>query len=40
LVLDGGGWSLPYPNWTTPRKENQYPLYTRLGGTQGWSGEL
>jgi hypothetical protein len=38
LALDGGGWSMPCPGHFTPELETQYPLYRRLGGSQGWSG--
>jgi len=37
FVLEGGGWSTPYPSCFTPR-EDQYPLYRRLGGPVSWSG--
>ena len=39
-MLDGGGWSTPRPGRFTPRKETRYPLYRRLGGPQGRSGQL
>jgi len=32
--------SVPYPGLSTPRKETWYPLYRRLGGPQGWSGQV
>jgi hypothetical protein len=34
LVLGGGGWSVPHPDYFTPRKETQSSLYRRLGGLQ------
>jgi hypothetical protein len=37
LALDGGGWSTPHPCRFTPGNETWYPLYSRLGGPQGWS---
>jgi hypothetical protein len=38
-VLDGDGWSMPHPGCLPP-EETQYPLYRRLGGPQGWSGQV
>jgi hypothetical protein len=38
--LDGSGWSTPRPGRFTPRKKTQYPLYRRLGGSQGQSGRM
>ena len=32
-AVDGGGWSAPRPGRFTPRKDNRYPLYRRLGGS-------
>jgi len=40
LVPDGGGWSMPCSSCFTARKETQYSLRRRLGGLQGWSGQL
>jgi hypothetical protein len=37
-ALDGGEWSTSRPGRFTPGKETRYPLYMRLGGTQGGSG--
>jgi hypothetical protein len=37
-ALDGGGWSMPRPGSFTSGKKTWYPLYWRLGGTQGQSG--
>jgi len=34
-VLDGGGWSMPFPSHFTSGKEVWYSLYRRLGGLQG-----
>jgi len=31
----GGGWATPHPGRFTPGKETRYPLYKRLGGSQG-----
>ena len=36
-ALDGGGWLAPRPGQFTPGKEARYPLYWRLGGSQGRS---
>jgi hypothetical protein len=38
LELDGGGWSTPCPGRFTLWKETRYPLYRRLGGSQGQPG--
>ena len=40
LALDGGGWSVPCTGHLTPRKKTLYLLYTRLSGSQGWSGRV
>ena len=40
LALDEGGWSTPRPDRFTPGKETRYPLYRRLGGPQGRSGQV
>jgi hypothetical protein len=34
------GWLAPRPGRFTPGKETRYPLYRRLGGSQGPSGRL
>jgi len=39
LSLDGR-WSMPHPNCFTPGKVTWYPLYRRLGGPQGQSGQV
>jgi hypothetical protein len=39
-ALDGGGWSKPRTGRYNPRKETRYPLYRRLGGPQGLSGQV
>jgi hypothetical protein len=39
-ALGGGGGLKPCPSRFIPRKETQYPLYRRLGGPQGQSGQL
>jgi len=31
-ALDGGGWSMPWPNCFTPGEDIWYPLYRRLAG--------
>jgi len=38
-ALEGGEWSAARPGHTLPRGNTQYPLYRRLGGPQGWSGQ-
>jgi rRNA maturation protein Nop10 len=38
-ALDGGGWSKPRPDRFSPEK-TRYPLYRRLGGPQGRSGQV
>ena len=38
--LDGGWWSTPRSGRFTPRKKTKYPLYRRLGGSQGQSGRM
>ena len=38
-ALDWGGWSMPTPTALLPAK-TRYPLYRRLGGSQGWSGRV
>jgi len=38
-ALDGGEWSTPRPGRFTPGK-TRYPLYRRLGGPQGRSGQV
>jgi hypothetical protein len=35
-----GGWSIPCPGRCSRRKETRYPLYRRLGGPQGQSGQV
>jgi hypothetical protein len=37
-ALGWRGWSTPRPGRFTPRKQIRYPLYRRLGGSQGRSG--
>jgi hypothetical protein len=38
-VLDGGEWSASRPGRALPRgKDPRYPLHSRLGGPQSWSG--
>ena len=39
-ALDVGWWLTPCPGRFTPRKENRYPFYTRLGGAPGLSGRV
>jgi len=38
-MLDGGGWSTPRPRHSTPAYK-RYPLYRKLGGSQGQSRRL
>ena len=38
--LDGGGWLTPrLGHFTSPGKETRHPLYRKLGGPQGRSGQ-
>jgi hypothetical protein len=38
---EGMGWGLtPHPSHFAPRKETWYPLCRRLGGPQGWPGQV
>ena len=37
-ALEGGEWSAARPDRTLPPGKNRYPLYRRLGGSQGRSG--
>ena len=37
-ALEGGEWSAARPGRTLPPGKTRYPLYRRLGGTQGQSG--
>jgi hypothetical protein len=39
-ALDGGGWSTSVSGRFTPRQETRYPLFRRLGWTQGRSGRV
>jgi hypothetical protein len=39
-ALEEGEWSAARPGRTLTRAKNRYPLYRRLGGTQGRSGEV
>jgi hypothetical protein len=39
-ALDQGGWLKPRPYRFIPGKETRYPLYRRLGGPQGLSGQV
>jgi hypothetical protein len=38
--LDGVGRSTLRPDYFTLGKETQHPLYCRLAGPQGWSGQV
>ena len=38
--MGGGGWSAPHPCHFTPEKETRYPLYGKMGGSQGRSGQV
>ena len=37
-ALEGGEWSAARPGRTLPPGKTRYPLYRRLGGSQGRSG--
>ena len=39
VALEGGEWSAARPGCTLPLGKTRYPLYKRLGGPQGWSGQ-
>jgi len=39
-ALEGGEWSASRPCRSLPRGKTRYPLYRRLGGPQGWSGQV
>jgi hypothetical protein len=39
-ALDGNRWLTPRPGRFTPGQETRYPLYRRLGGSEGRSGRL
>ena len=38
-ALEGGEWSAAGPGRTLPPGKTRYPLYRRLGGPQGRSGQ-
>jgi len=38
LALDEGEWLISCPGHFTARKEPQYPLNMRLGGSRSWCG--
>ena len=38
-ALEGGEWSAALPGRTLPPGKTRYPLYRRLGGPQGRSGQ-
>jgi hypothetical protein len=39
VALEGGEWSAACPGRTLPPGKTRYPLYKRLGGSQGRSGQ-
>jgi hypothetical protein len=39
-VVDVSGRSAPCPGYFAPRKETWYPLCRKLGGPNGWSGQV
>ena len=39
MTLEGGEWSAARPGRTLPPEKTRYPLYWRLGGPQGQSGQ-
>jgi hypothetical protein len=39
-ALEGGDWSAARPGRTLPPVKTRYPLYRRLGGPQGRSGQV
>ena len=40
LALEGGEGSASRPGRTLPPGKTRYPLYRKLGGPQGWSGQV
>jgi len=38
-ALEGGEWSAARPDRTLPPGKSRYPLYRKLGGPQGRSGQ-
>jgi len=38
-ALEGGEWSAAGPGHTLSLGKTRYPLYRRLRGPQGWSGQ-
>jgi hypothetical protein len=40
MALEGGEWSAARPGRTLPLGKTRYPLYRRLGGPQGRSGQV
>ena len=40
MALEGGEGSLSRLNRSLPPGKTRYPLYMRLGGPQGWSGQV
>ena len=40
VALEGGEWSAARPGRTLPPGKTRYPLYRRLGGSQGRSGQV
>jgi len=39
-AVEGGEGSVSRPGRTLPLGKTWYPLYRRLGGPQGWSGQV
>jgi len=39
-ALEGGEWSASRPGRSLPPGKSRYPLYRRLGGPQGRSGQV
>ena len=39
-ALEGGEWSASHPGCSLPPGKTRYPLYRRLGGPQGRSGQV
>ena len=39
-ALDGSEGSASRPGRSLPPGKTRYPLYWRLGGSQGWSGQV
>jgi len=39
VAVEGGEWLAACPSYTLPPGKTWYPFYSRLGGSQGQSGQ-